>query len=181
MRKGINKGEKNTGWKGGKSTHKGYILIRMPEHPNALPNGYVKEHRLIMEKHIGRYLRNDEEIHHINKNRSDNRIENLIIITKAEHTRIHIQEKWDSGRMDSVNFNHTKNPSNGRFVSKSRVIDKTIWLNLKPYAKTEMNQRCRQCGRRNSYYNLFIPREAECGNCGHKWIRRKDTPKQYMR
>lgn len=47
------------------------------------------EHRLIMERHIGRSLSSDEVVHHINENPRDNRIENLKIMSLAEHTRLH--------------------------------------------------------------------------------------------
>lgn len=47
------------------------------------------EHRVIMEKHIGRKLGRDEIVHHLNENKRDNRIDNLIIVTRAEHGRMH--------------------------------------------------------------------------------------------
>ncbi len=49
------------------------------------------EHRKVMEEYIGRKLLPTEQIHHINKNRFDNRIENLQIVTQEEHDLIH---KW---------------------------------------------------------------------------------------
>lgn len=72
-------GKHSASWKGGKrKTAQGYIAIYCPEHPSAWPKtNCVFEHRLVMEEHIGRCLENDEEIHHKNGNRSDNRIENL--------------------------------------------------------------------------------------------------------
>ncbi|RYE54211.1 MAG: HNH endonuclease [Hyphomicrobiales bacterium] len=49
----------------------------------------VKQHRLFMEHHIGRLLRADEEVHHINGDKRDNRIENLQILSASEHARLH--------------------------------------------------------------------------------------------
>lgn len=78
------KGERHPGWKGGRTIRKvgdgyGYVLIRMPSHPNAAGNGYVREHRLVMEKKLGRYLTKDEVVHHINGIKNDNRPENLAL------------------------------------------------------------------------------------------------------
>lgn len=68
----------------------GYILIWTPEHPNANVDGYVFEHRLVMEKHLSRYLESQEIIHHINEIRTDNRIENLQLLpSKGMHNKIH--------------------------------------------------------------------------------------------
>ena len=71
----------------------GYICIRVPDHPNA-NHGYVFEHRLVMEACIKRYLRSDEDVHHLNGNKQDNRIKNLQLLTKSEHTKLH----WNSGK-----------------------------------------------------------------------------------
>ena len=80
-------------WKGGRRTHSlGYIYIHKPEHPYCDHQGYVLEHRLIMEQHLGRYLTKDEIVHHINENVKDNRIENLQLVTRKEHTNLHIEK-----------------------------------------------------------------------------------------
>lgn len=47
------------------------------------------EHRWVMEQHIGRRLETWEQVHHINHNRFDNRIENLMIVTQEEHALLH--------------------------------------------------------------------------------------------
>lgn len=67
----------------------GYILSRCPEHPHALPNGYVLLHRLILENHLKRHLEPEEIVHHINGIRDDNRVENLEIHSNSEHMSLH--------------------------------------------------------------------------------------------
>lgn len=83
------KGENNPRWKGGKTKDgNGYILIHKPDHPHA-NNSYVLEHRLIAEKALGRYLKSDEAVHHINEIKDDNRNCNLLICTFAYHMWLH--------------------------------------------------------------------------------------------
>jgi hypothetical protein len=83
---GQNKGKNNPMWKGGQPIVKGYRWIRMPEHPNATTAGYIAEHRLVMSKLLGRPLDEGEVVHHKNRNKLDNRPENLELIgSNAEH------------------------------------------------------------------------------------------------
>lgn len=85
-----NSGSGNHKWKGGKKTHSdGYIMLSIPDYPSADPNGYVYEHRYVMEQHLGRFLKTDEHIHHVNEIKSDNNLSNLKVLTRSEHARIH--------------------------------------------------------------------------------------------
>jgi len=77
----------------------GYILIKNPTHPEAR-KGYVPEHRLVMEQKIGRLLKNNEYIHHINCDVQDNREENLIIVNRWNHNTIHKFEKHVKSLME---------------------------------------------------------------------------------
>ena len=74
-------GPKNPAWKGGRKKSGGYIFIWSPHHPYAGKSGYVKENRLVVEKHIGRFLKPEESCHHINGIKDDNRPEKLMAFT----------------------------------------------------------------------------------------------------
>lgn len=68
-------------------------MIYMPEHRAAVKSsrwkGYVAEHIVVAEKEFGRALRDDEEVHHLDENKSNNSPSNLIILPKKSHTMLH--------------------------------------------------------------------------------------------
>ena len=73
--------ERSAHWSGGRIVDKdGYILILQKDHPHADSGGYVREHRLVMEGMIGRYLEPVEVVHHRNNIKDDNRPENLELL-----------------------------------------------------------------------------------------------------
>lgn len=89
-------GENASNWKGGKrrvGLGGKYIGIYSPDHPYCDRDKYVMEHRLVMEKELGRYLKPEEIVHHINTIKDDNRPENLELI---ENRSAHVKKHFDA-------------------------------------------------------------------------------------
>lgn len=99
------KGDKSPFWQGGKSRKNGYILIKSHTHPYRYNNNYVCEHRLVMEEKLGRYLQPFEKVHHINGIKSDNHIENLILISNSEHSQLHRNLEVQNGTFQQIRPN----------------------------------------------------------------------------
>ncbi len=89
------KGKELYNWKGGRITRShGYICVIKHDHPHADKDGYVYEHRMVMETYLGRILESWEHVHHINGIRDDNRLENLRLTCNKEHGA---QNNWRDG------------------------------------------------------------------------------------
>lgn len=129
----------------------GYKVIYLPEHPGCLSDGNVYEHRIVCENYIGRYLKQDEVVHHINHNRQDNRIENLLILcSKEAHSRLHALEK--SNEVNKSDY----------IVELEHNIFDCIYHNVPP--------RCPKCGKSVTRYNRM------CTKCMHMKNRKTVRP-----
>jgi len=72
----------------------GYVFCRtQPKHPKANAKGLYPMHRVVMENILGRPLRDDEDVHHKNEDKTDNRPENLEALSKSEHVKRHVRKK----------------------------------------------------------------------------------------
>lgn len=84
------RGPLNPSWKGGRHIRRGYRLVWVGlGHPHGGRRGYAWEHRLVMAEHVGRKLTRREVVHHINLDKLDNAIENLVVVTNSQHSSIH--------------------------------------------------------------------------------------------
>lgn len=78
-----------------------YRLIYNPNHPYCSKKGYVREHRLVMENFLGRFLLRNEIVHHKDGNTLNNEVSNLEVMNKREHDRmnvpLNVHKRWIRG------------------------------------------------------------------------------------
>jgi len=83
------KKENNPNYRGGKFEALGYVHVLIPTQQKHEKSSYALEHRIIIETKFGRKLNEDEVVHHLNGIKTDNRIENLTIMSQPEHAKLH--------------------------------------------------------------------------------------------
>jgi hypothetical protein len=87
-------GENHPSWKKGIHHSCGYIKVKCKGHPRADMWGYVAEHVLVAERALGEYIPKHHVIHHINGDRADNRLENLMWFpNNSEHMKFHRRQE----------------------------------------------------------------------------------------
>jgi len=131
-------GKEASNWKGGRrKTGKGYIYVHMPDHPHACKAGYVMEHRLAAEKKIGRYLDVQEDVHHVNEDKLDNRPENLMVLTRSEHKTLHHKQLRDEiSRLELIRSDLESKASNKKVEAREYRVHNNLlkeyvsWLKL---------------------------------------------------
>ena len=158
------KGSYNSSWKSDeKITNYGYKKIRCINHPFKDCDNFVFEHRLVAEEFLlnaensisinGKlYLRKDYVVHHIDENKLNNKVENLLIVTKEEHAKIHHPK---------TNIKKKVEKSLSGFIKKCEICDNEFYT-------TNKNRKC--CSVLCS--NMFLNRGTSivfCSNCGKEF------------
>ena len=135
----------------------GYRVLYRPDHPAAMTNanwkGYVYEHICVAEDFLGRRLREDEVVHHLNGKKDYNLRHNLLVLQKSQHSRLHNWLEAGAPGFESAR-------ENGENSGKSSFI---------PDFKTDAKY-CKICDS-----TLQSGCEIYCGDKCHRLARRKVT------
>ena len=126
----------------------GYVSYYNPKHHRASSNGMLYEHVRVAEEKLGRELKDDEVVHHINGIKSDNRKENLLIFaTRSDHTAYHNGYGYwtdENGVSHAIALDKDNKP---REINKNNKCI-TCGKNIMPYAT-----QCADCIRKERHLN----------------------------
>lgn len=128
-----------------------YRLVYKPEHPKAMKGedwgGYVYEHIVVAESMLGRFLRPEEVVHHLDLDRSNNREGNLLVLERSQHIKIHI---WlDKGAPMVKAIGEQKFLKNRVNSGESKVVNKVCIICNLTLQKKQINYcsvECKQVG-----------------------------------
>ena len=164
-----NRSSNNQFWKGGKILRKdGYIEVYTGRHKENKHPIYELEHRVVMENYLGRNLTNIELVHHRNGKKTDNRIENLELISLKKHSSLHHSKK-DKSKWVKVEceccgkiFNKRTNQIK---ITNSNYCSHQCWCEKN---KGEHTLICNQCKSKFTVRSKGIKRKFCSKNCYYK-------------
>ena len=150
------KGSLNSSWRSDERiSHYGYKQIRVLNHPFRDSGDFVFEHRLVAEKYLlteensveidgVRYLKEEYHVHHKDKNRLNNNVDNLEVLLITEHMKLHSKEKENKSELICLNCGDTYK------VIKSRELTSKFCCNECRYEfqsknKKGNNKKCPIC------------------------------------
>lgn len=131
----------NNNWKGGVYVAGGYAKVKVKEHPAKDKRGYVLLHRLVMEDYLGRYLKDDEFIHHKDGDKLNNDLSNLELVYPEKHAKEHyISRDIDKKTGQFVCSEPKFNEIMFRLYDKDRNCTKEYTLSKLIYTKFKRNK-----------------------------------------
>lgn len=174
-----NRGQNNPIWKSNERISSyGYKLIKCSNHPFANSDGFVFEHRLVAEKHLlteensidvdnKRYLSPKYVVHHVDRNHLNNSVENLLVLSKGDHQRLHNKE----------DANLLKDYLNRFVANKKKEHTKMnkfykVNFNIFKEAIQSLNKDCSYTDKeiKNMFDNIKLPQRATTGSAGYDFV-----------
>lgn len=145
----------------------GYKMIKISNHPFSNSDGYIYEHRLLMELHIGRNLSPSERVHHINGIKTDNRIENLELFkNSSQHMRNRHPKKFTKPGPQCPRCNSSQTGSRGKKSYYCHNCNRTFSKNGKYII--DHHTVCPRC----SSVNIISKGTCfKCKTCSRSWLK----------